>query len=663
MIRRGGRDQPVDTNNVYPQQYHNDPSVSARRGLGVRRPASQGLSLINLLVVGTVAIAGVLFFASLVMYHKTETNRQIRQRFNFKSNSEIGISKTKSLKEFAPETSKTSSNQKTPNHPISHQILEEPLMGGMLPQTPTNHRTTEEATNAMMKQPSSWVDGEQKLRKELSKLQQQQLQVKENLDLTVSTRWLGENTPHYPTSSNDEEAWKKIVDPILKEISDRAKQEDQKRKDLLASTPRKVYQPRNPPHIPTLQLPNANHDSSPNSATEGSSHSAAIGDSHFQPPRRLTSTQHKEYPLPYDAAPSTDHKTVRLRPTLGKHRPDANAIFAFAEGYDLHTYVGFLESLKREAPSFDGDIVLSVSSLSKLKTGVEEYLRSQSNLVLYTVDWTCYEPNTMAYAPVGPKEGQNLCKIDGLYGTLSSAMAEQLGAESAPLPDPRDPRPVATARYELYWSWASQYSPASWIMLIDSRDTHFQQNPFDGLPNTDSGSLYLFEENAEEVRIGKSNFNRRWLEQAYTPTRVSPFLDEPVICSGSTMGQQRAIEAYLRAMVAQFDETKCKLKGCDQGFHNFLLYSGTLQLVKGITDILIFSQGTGIINNLGLLRDKPLRDRGVLSPQDLILNWDQTISRVAHQVDRDAEFNRIIKKRKMDYQNLWSGEKGQRSAR
>jgi hypothetical protein len=53
------------------------------------------------------------------------------------------------------------------------------------------------------------------------------------------------------------------------------------------------------------------------------------------------------------------------------------------------------------------------------------------------------------------------------------------------------------------------------------------------------------------------------------------------------MGEQVAIESYLRGMVAQFTKTRCISKGCDQGFHNYLYYSGGLSNVQGIRDVVV----------------------------------------------------------------------------
>ena len=165
---------------------------------------------------------------------------------------------------------------------------------------------------------------------------------------------------------------------------------------------------------------------------------------------------------------------------------------------------------------------------------------------------------------------------------------------------------------------------------------------------------YSLQENAEASNLGQSKFNRNWLETAYGKKEVSSFLEKPIICSGSTMGEQVAVESYLRAMVAQFDVTKCKQKGCDQGFHNYLYYAKKLENAHGIREIEVFEQGKGIINNLGVLRSKPLKEWGLLDDETLnVLNWDGSVSRVAHQFDRDDELNKFIKGKRSEFTADW----------
>lgn len=171
---------------------------------------------------------------------------------------------------------------------------------------------------------------------------------------------------------------------------------------------------------------------------------------------------------------------------------------------------------------------------------------------------------------------------------------------------------------------------------------------------------YCCQENADAVKIGKSRFNRGWLITAYGEKAVSPYFEKPIICSGSTIGNQDAIETYLRAMVTEYDATLCKSKGCDQGFHNYLYYSGKLVAVdsesnvEGISKVIVHDQGKGIINNLAALRDKPLSEWGMYDAErKLVLNWDGSTSAVAHQYDRDKEVNIMVKGKKRQFDKQW----------
>jgi hypothetical protein len=156
----------------------------------------------------------------------------------------------------------------------------------------------------------------------------------------------------------------------------------------------------------------------------------------------------------------------------------------------------------------------------------------------------------------------------------------------------------------------------------------------------------------DATRIGLSLKNRKWLEHAYGETVVSALENKPTICSGSTMGEMVALEAYLRAMVAEADETGTKLMGADQGFHNYLYYSGKLSKSKNIRSITVFDQGWGIINNLGAMRTKPLDQWGngkitTKSEEDgnlTVWNWDGQISPVVHQFDRHKELSNFVYK-------------------
>ena len=106
------------------------------------------------------------------------------------------------------------------------------------------------------------------------------------------------------------------------------------------------------------------------------------------------------------------------------------------------------------------------------------------------------------------------------------------------------------------------------------------------------------------------------------------------------MGEQLAIETYLRALVNEWDETDIKMTGSDQGFHNYLYYSGKLANSATISKLVVWEQGKGIINNLGALRTKQFWEWGFYNNRTKeVYNWDGTLSPVAHQWDRDKDLH------------------------
>ena len=321
-------------------------------------------------------------------------------------------------------------------------------------------------------------------------------------------------------------------------------------------------------------------------------------------------------PQPPD--PLLSGEEIKLTPQSGKHTPTNNAIFGFAQGYDMDIYVNFLETLS--ITGYKDDVVLSVSA--DVSPEVLEYLATHKNVIVYKDEWDCH--------------GLMRCKVTNLYYKDGKAVEDR-----------RAPRPVATARYELYYAWSLQYSEKSWIMLIDFRDTYFQSNPFDSFDSSKPPALMLYEENRESLNLGKSEFNSRWLKTAYGEDTEKKFSSKPVICSGSTIGYNEYIRIYLRGMIQEFDKTKCILKGCDQGFHNYLYYSSKLS--DWIPNVEVYQQGKGLINNLAALRDKPLQERGILV-DGRVLNWDgKSLSAVVHQMDRDDDLKMLNRARKRDF--------------
>lgn len=76
-----------------------------------------------------------------------------------------------------------------------------------------------DATAEMEKQPSSWVEGEKKLKQKLKVLFERQKEGKD-LGVPVLTRWLGEDIPAWPGEGVDVKEWKKQVDAKYKEMAE-----------------------------------------------------------------------------------------------------------------------------------------------------------------------------------------------------------------------------------------------------------------------------------------------------------------------------------------------------------------------------------------------------------------------------------------------------------
>lgn len=178
--------------------------------------------------------------------------------------------------------------------------------------------------------------------------------------------------------------------------------------------------------------------------------------------------------------------TPLLKPTYGQHRPDQDAVLAFAAEYGLNTYLNFVTSLRNTG--FTGDIVLAVSKLDVQQKGVVEFFQSQQpGLVVYVISLTCFNAEGEAVDSV--KGGMRVCQLPGLYEFKKGNISQQF--------DPRPARTVATTRYELYWIWTLNYQKHSWIMLLDARDAFFQSNPFEHVPRESvkdrpDGILYFF---------------------------------------------------------------------------------------------------------------------------------------------------------------------------
>ena len=136
----------------------------------------------------------------------------------------------------------------------------------------------------------------------------------------------------------------------------------------------------------------------------------------FEPVDAITVAAPSQFPKPtrafqfvknnYNSTSSNHHQydpsqvDVIATPTFGRHRPDQDAVLAYAEGYTLPYYVMFMETLA--ATGYTGDVVLAVAEARIVKDHVVEYLKrftypsnqengnkDKPNLVVYQYPLEC----------------------------------------------------------------------------------------------------------------------------------------------------------------------------------------------------------------------------------------------------------------------------------
>jgi hypothetical protein len=175
-----------------------------------------------------------------------------------------------------------------------------------------NALASDEATAAMLEQPSSWVDGEKKLKKSLNKLVELQTQGK-LLNATIVTRWLGDDIPHFfgEVEGMDEAAWMEEVNKRYAKMYDidewerqypekAAKQKQNANKYQFATGKEKPWLTKE------YQVDSNNKDQK----------GEILEVTRFMSPLEMAG----------------DDAVVILEPTFGKHRHEVDAIFAMAEG-------------------------------------------------------------------------------------------------------------------------------------------------------------------------------------------------------------------------------------------------------------------------------------------------------------------------------------------
>lgn len=322
---------------------------------------------------------------------------------------------------------------------------------------------------------------------------------------------------------------------------------------------------------------------------------------------------------------------LRPEPWCKAHRKDGNVIIAAAMNLDwgARDAVLFLKSLR--ATGYKEDIVVPVlaGSSEGLISTLKEY-----DAIVYSVKMKCDSRNHF----------EMKCTFEDFKDTESFS--------------------INMMRFYLYKWLATAYSQSSLVMISDFRDVMFQSNPFDYKRKDWAGTstepkFVAFQEAYPNKAIYRCPFNGGWVQSCYGQSAIDLIGGNTVSCSGVSIGTRDAVIAYAYIILQQLNpevrwgkgtaqtNQQCMSLGMDQGFHNWVLYSGSLERFM---DLKIYQQGEGPVNTVGsfypgpnAVLKMPLETWRVLrgpAGQKAFYNWNNDISPVVHQMDRflDSEF-------------------------
>ncbi|KAJ1448108.1 hypothetical protein M885DRAFT_540308 [Pelagophyceae sp. CCMP2097] len=336
-------------------------------------------------------------------------------------------------------------------------------------------------------------------------------------------------------------------------------------------------------------------------------------------------------PAPKDRPP---REPVALGDALWKSpaiRPieDQDVVIGLALNYKLGSHSAFVGTLRRTG--YKGDIILATEPLKKMQLASANFLKDMG-VVAFPLEPDC-----------SASKGGSIKHKTCLWREGQPAL------------------PLAIIRHALYHAIASMYPPSAQFYVADYRDTFFQRNPFEayseihGKPRLKGLDLVVVAEHWPFKQIGNCPFNGGWVRGCWGADVHQRLQHQNVLCSGSYMGAQPAIVNFEETLLASADVDECHFKGVpsDQGYLNYLFYSGLLP-----SETVVESRGSGVVNTVGSLDGSRPRKAGFLPDSHVNIGeyWhmrdadgfvmqDDSVSKSAavHQYDRfHLEFTTFV---------------------
>mmetsp|Transcript_10468 Transcript_10468/g.17123 ORF Transcript_10468/g.17123 Transcript_10468/m.17123 type:complete len:329 (+) Transcript_10468:174-1160(+) len=252
-----------------------------------------------------------------------------------------------------------------------------------------------------------------------------------------------------------------------------------------------------------------------------------------------------------------------------------NVCMGIAADLQFRSVYTFVASYRRYVASSDADLVLFVTKTDLQKPEINK-LRQRFPLSLVTYDEGYLAPHQLKYHPT-------------------------------------------TYRYSLYLNYLRNTSvPYSSVLIIDVRDSFFQDNPFTAI--TEPG-FYAVQEPAV-LTVGKCPWTSGWVRDCFGEEMLKSVQHRYLVCSGSSIATLGEMLVYLELMTSHMFNNPCERFGIDQGVHVVLAYTGKIPFLH------ISTHENGLYGTLGLAKYVDRDEFGN------VLNEKGEVYKFIHQYDR-----------------------------
>lgn len=194
---------------------------------------------------------------------------------------------------------------------------------------------------------------------------------------------------------------------------------------------------------------------------------------------------------------------------------------------------------------------------------------------------------------------------------------------------------ICNYRHKLYKEYLQNRSDVDRVLILDSRDTIFQDDPFKHQLTTE---VEFFMES--QVYKNDECNGSWWIRGIYGQEVMDKMANEYIVCAGTTMGTKNGMLFYFDEIIKEIDRMKTIRSPqqeqsnpvVDQPCHGYLIYNGSLNRFKR------YMTGYGPVATMSFHDNMRFDKKGNL------LNEDGSIVAIVHQWDRTGELKSVFYK-------------------